>query len=222
MLVGMDGWSLGRCANCDKPLDPGEHPSLFCCKFCKGYAKDVRYFRACARDGRMADPEVREALTTRMAFIIAGGYNAEARHLEPAVRVAVLAANHGLCCTCNEAPATEVDHINGPSGLPENLQGLCDPCHNMKTAQSFQPMTADDKVIRDAFLTRVRRQTPLRPSDDDVAWKTSWRQLLAATRQWCEPAEDPFESGYFGDGSTGMVDDYEHGIYLQMLADRDD
>lgn len=49
MLVGMDGWTLGRRANCGKPLDPGEHPSLFCCKFCKGYAKDVRYFRAWAK-----------------------------------------------------------------------------------------------------------------------------------------------------------------------------
>jgi hypothetical protein len=31
---------------------------------------------------------------------------------------------------------------------------------------------------------------------------------------------DEFESGSFGDGSTGTEEDYEHGIYMQMLADR--
>ena len=36
------------------------------------------------------------------------------------------------------------------------------------------------------------------------------------------PVADEFEAGCFGDGSTGTEDDYEHGIYLQMLADRDD
>jgi hypothetical protein len=36
------------------------------------------------------------------------------------------------------------------------------------------------------------------------------------------PIADEFEAGSFGDGSTGTEDDYEHGIYLQMLADRDD
>jgi hypothetical protein len=36
------------------------------------------------------------------------------------------------------------------------------------------------------------------------------------------PWDDEFEAGSFGDDSTRTEDDHEHGICLQMLADRDD
>lgn len=184
-VATLNGWTLGRCANCDTPLDPGGHPALFCSEYCKGYASDVRYFRARNRDGRAKDPDVAEVLTIRMAHRVAGGYDAKERHLDPATRAGVLAGNHGLCCVCNRAPATEVDHIDGPSGERENLQGLCDPCHNKKTAQHFEPMTDEHKAVRDAFLARVWRTEPLRASDDDVSWKGTWRSLLAQTKAWC-------------------------------------
>jgi len=217
------GWTLGHCANCDTPLDPRGHPTLYCCEYCKSYAKDVRYFRACDRNGRAKDPDTREALNIRMAHLVVGGYSSKARRVAPAMRSAVLAANDGLCLACNKAPATEVDHIGGPGGERDNLQGLCDPCHNTKTtASTTSPMGPGEKAIRDAFLARVRRKEPLRASDDDVAWEKTWPPLFAATRRWCGPQEDPFEAGSFGDGSTGTVDDYEHGVYMQMLADRDD
>lgn len=180
----MKGWALGHCANCDAPLDANARPALFCCERCKDYAKDVRYFRSCVRDGRISDPEVREVLRTRMAFLVVGGYNSKERRLDPAMRSAVLAANCGLCCLCNELPSTEVDHISGPSGDRTNLQGLCDKCHNIKTAESFQPMEAEHKAIRDAFLSRVEREAPLRASDDDLTWKERWPSLLAETRAW--------------------------------------
>ena len=67
------GWTLGQCANCDTPLDPGGYPGLYCCEYCKSYAKDVRYFRACARGGLTKDPDIREALTIRMAHLVVGG-----------------------------------------------------------------------------------------------------------------------------------------------------
>ncbi|GEM_PF-4328288 len=222
MLGTMNEWTLGHCANCDKPLDQGAPPTLYCSERCKGYAKDVRYFRACRRHGRMGDPDVREALNMRMAHLVVGGYNSKQRRLEPKMHAAVLAANDGLCCLCNKQPSTEVDHIDGPSGSRENLQGLCDKCHHDKTAQRFEPMTTGDKVIRDTFLARVDHEPPLRASDNDETWKARQPSLFAQTRAWCHPQVDEFESGSFGDGSTGTEEDYEHGIYMQMLADRVD
>jgi hypothetical protein len=83
-------------------------------------------------------------------------------------------------------------------------------------------MTPEDKVIRDAFLARVASEPPVRASDDDLTWDKRWRSLLAQTREWCEMKLGEVDAGYFGDGSTGTVDDYEQGIYMQMQADRDD
>ncbi len=64
------------------------------------------------------------------------------------------------------------------------------------------------------------REPPLRASDNDETWKGRQPSLFAQTRAWCHPPVDEFESGSFGDGSTGTEEDYEHGIYMQMLADR--
>jgi len=39
MLGTMNEWTLGQCANCDKPLDQGAPPTLYCSERCKGYAR---------------------------------------------------------------------------------------------------------------------------------------------------------------------------------------
>ena len=59
-----------------------------------------------------------------------------------AIRKHVLAASP-LCVMCKASGrvtlATEVDHIvalvNGGEDGPRNMQGLCQPCHQSKTAQ---------------------------------------------------------------------------------------
>lgn len=41
-----------------------------------------------------------------------------------------------ICRECRAAPAREVDHIDGTDNHePSNLQGLCHPCHTIKTQQ---------------------------------------------------------------------------------------
>jgi len=214
-------WALGECAHCGAALDH-EKPSLFCSDRCGDTAKNIRYFRRCYREGRTEDPDVRAALRKRMAFHVAGGYDAKARHLDTHTRHAVLADNSGLCCACNAAPATQVDHIDGPSGDRANLQGLCAACHDIKTNERMVPMTNQAKLMRDAFLALVERSEPLMAAHDELTWNGQWRARLAETREWAERVRGDIEAGYFGDGSTGTVDDREHGEYLQMLPERDD
>lgn len=174
-------WTVGLCANCDGPLD-GDRDALFCGDRCRSYAGDVRYFRRRHREGRDTDPDVALALRTRLAHLVGEGYDEKARRVAPELRAEALAANSGLCMTCSERPAVELDHIDGPSGARHNLQGLCKPCHAAKTAARFRPMGPEQIARRNAFLDRVRAEPPLRACDDDLDWDGTWRRLLAETR----------------------------------------
>lgn len=214
-------WAVGQCAHCGAPLDY-ESPALFCSQRCKNTAKDVRYFRRCYREARVLDPDVRAALGKRMAFHVAGGYDANSRRLDRDVRQAILVDHDGRCRICGEAPATQVDHIDGSSNARGNLQGVCVPCHDAKTNERMVPMSEGDKKVRDVFLELVHAAEPVMAAHDELSWPTTWRSKLAQTREWAELVSDDVDAGYFGDGSTGTVDDHEHGIYLRMLAERDD
>lgn len=70
------------------PLDDAEE-TLFCSDWCKETAEGIRYFRRVSRDGRMADPDVGEAVGIRMAFIVSGGYSSLGRELSAVVRADV-------------------------------------------------------------------------------------------------------------------------------------
>lgn len=153
--TAMSGSTVGRCANCDVVLDLDRPTRLFCSDRCQDFVGDVRYFRRCYRDGRWLDEDVRNALNTRMAFLVGDGYDRRARRLTSETRQLVLDQNAGLCRSCNELPATEVDHIDGSSNDTSNLQGLCHDCHTAKTTNSFTPMTPEAKVKRDRFLALV-------------------------------------------------------------------
>jgi 5-methylcytosine-specific restriction endonuclease McrA len=159
-------------------------PRTFCSERCRQYTKDVRYFRRCIAEGRFRHPDVQAALQTRLAHLVVGGYAEAARRLPAAVRTEVLAANGGKCCRCDLAPATEVDHINGPSADRRNLQGLCGPCHDAKTQTSYRPMEVEQLQLRDAFIKRVEANPPLRACDDAEAWKSGKAQRREAARAW--------------------------------------
>lgn len=44
-----------------------------------------------------------------------------------------------ICCICKRADSTEVDHVQpiseGGTDHPDNLQGVCNPCHASKSAR---------------------------------------------------------------------------------------
>jgi hypothetical protein len=172
------------CANCERPLDAVPTIQLYCSDYCREWAKHVRYFRATEADGRASrDPLVAEALRTRMAFILGGGYHARARILSQEARLHVLARNGGVCVGCNERPAVEVDHVDGDSPDPSNLQGLCHPCHQVKTESRYVPLEAQDRLVRGEFLSQVHEDEPLMAAHTPE-WGTQWRRYDRLNRDW--------------------------------------
>lgn len=187
-------WAPGRCANCEADLVVTPSISLLCGDYCKEWAKHVRYFRSAEADGRaFTDPLVAEAMRTRLAHLVAGGYPDRDRRLPDQIRREVLARNGGLCVACGERPAAEVDHIDGSSPDPANLQGLCHSCHQAKTESHFVLMDDQDRAVRDAFLDHVRESEPVMLAHD-ACWAEEWRQLH---RQNLDLAQDgaPTRSG---------------------------
>ena len=76
-------------------------------------------------------------------------------------REAILARDMGLCQPCQRAervtPAREVDHIvpkaEGGTDDPDNLQAICIPCHQAKTAEEAaraQGRTPKKRIAFDA------------------------------------------------------------------------
>jgi hypothetical protein len=152
----------------------------------------VRYVRRCIKDDRIKHPDVLEAIQIRLAHVLAGGYQKQERHIPPDVRQAVIAREKGRCRICGQ-PGTELDHIDGSSSRPENLQLLCDTCHNEKTRANLVEMHAGDeryeavKTKDDQFWERAWARQPMRICDDEENWTGLWRTLLAKCRQALNP-----------------------------------
>jgi hypothetical protein len=163
-----------QCANCDAVLEI-ENQTLFCGEFCTQVASFVRYARRVARDPvRSVDPEVKEAIRTRMAILIGGGYPERARRLTDEQRAAI------------------IERDGGSSSDPSNLQLLCDRCHNAKTQQAFVPATpVQSSWAKELWDTRIFVDQPVRLCDDDQHWDSVWRKLKSARgeRLW-ERLED--------------------------------
>jgi hypothetical protein len=164
------------CANCLDLLD-GQVSGLFCSKWCSETASSVRYSRRVFRDGRINDPDVRDAVRTRLAFLPSGGYAALGRNLSPQLRTAVKERDGGLCQACGQ-PGTEINHIASSSSDMANLQLLCHDCHMQKTAASMVP--ADEltrALISELLNDRVYVAEPRLLADDEINWEKMWRRL---------------------------------------------
>lgn len=81
-----------------------------------------------------------------------------------------MARDKGRCHSCGK-PGSEVDHIQGASNDPENLQWLCRECHKAKTR--LKMVRASDKgvaAIHEPILRRASQHLPRQPSDS-AEWK---------------------------------------------------
>ncbi|MCI0558417.1 MAG: HNH endonuclease [Nitrososphaera sp.] len=170
------------CPNCDSLVNKA---ALFCSDLCRDEAKFVRYFRACLNDGRYNEPDVQEALRIRLALILGGGYAERARRLSQTIRDAVIARDGGRCRKCGK-PGNQIDHIHGSSSDLDNLQLLCEWCHNKKTTTGFVKISAEthpeEWVKREALLARIHAARPIRLCDS-MEWEQLWQVLLKARRK---------------------------------------
>jgi len=165
-----------RCANCMTDL-PQQIEGLFCAELCRQTAKVIRYWRSISRDGRIQQADVKLALQTKVAHLLAGGYPERARRLSQAIREEVWHRDQGRCCQCG-APGQEIDHIFGSSPVLHNLQLLCASCHQRKTKEQTVPASAENRrLIGKLQRERVEPKEPTYLCDDQDQWSFRWREL---------------------------------------------
>lgn len=167
-----------HCANCLTPL-PEDVRTLWCSTWCNDVNQKVRYWRRVQRDGRIDLPDIRSQIEMNIGFLLIGGYRALGRRPSADTRKEVLERDNGRCQSCGK-PGTDVDHIEGSSDDPSNLQLLCGSCHREKTFQAMTP--ADDKSHALVFALNLSRVIPEEPrllADDEEAWPDLWRKLTA-------------------------------------------
>lgn len=170
-----------RCANCFAPLpdDVKHRPWLFCGQLCQDTANTIRYWRKTSRSGKFeADPDVRYAIGIRLAHMLAGGYNSDARRIPLDVRALVIERDR-VCVECG-GPGEEIDHIDGDSSDPDNLQLLCKSCHHVKTAKHLVPASQDqsDRIFA-LLIERVVPDLPAQLCDDEESWAAIEPRLRA-------------------------------------------
>lgn len=166
-------WKVGKCSNCLDALDPdgvSGTAAAFCSPHCRKQAEGVRYLRAIIRDGRSADPMTAMVAYNNIVVFLALDLAYTRPRLGSGLRSDVLSRNDGLCVQCHLAPATEVDHISGPSEDPANLRGLCRECHENKPRGNIpDDLTRDgtgnvdyDEASRDSSKAGATPWHPLR------------------------------------------------------------
>ena len=211
------------CVNCDQVFVVSKQPTLYCSPRCQQNAKFVRYFRGCVKDGRIKDPLVREALQVRLAFAYSerGYYDEKARKVPLLLRKQVIEGDHGFCRKCGNV-GSEIDHVNGDSNSPDNLQLLCRDCHSQKTRANIVLLTPEhpryvEIQSRERHLRfRVEAPTATRPCDDELNWNVTYRQIMAEQRQLLnEIKEDIY-------GRSKPRDQIEENHIAQELNDLND
>ena len=171
-----------QCANCFRSL-PDDVEGLFCDSWCNEIADNVRYWRRVHRDGRATDPKVQGVIRTRVAFMLAGGYDSLGRRLTASTRSQVKERDGGKCVQCGR-PGTEIGHIAGSSGDLANLQLLCSECHQAKTRRNLVPAGADEQLIVEQFFQRrILPDLATRLADDQGEWPDRWQQLKRERRE---------------------------------------
>jgi hypothetical protein len=180
------------CVNCDG--DAVDAPWLYCSPLCNEMAKTIRYGRSVHADGRINDPDVKEALKIRVASVNGGGYPSQQRQLTVEQRQQIVERDEGRCQGCG-GQGTEIDHVAGPIdgdiNHPDNLQLLCAVCHRKKTIAGHRIATDPEHVARALEMhDRIHPPVPRQACDDVAVWAGRQRQLTAQRRaEFCKTLE---------------------------------
>ena len=167
-----------ECPNCSKPAALVDFHKLFCSDPCRDIGNLVRYARTALNSDQLGRDKL-EGIADRLPPIYGGtGYPAQARRLSSNERQEILDRDNSTCQVCGE-PATEIDHINGSSNDPSNLQALCKACNLAKRAlKTVSRIDNPDEwkivqAIHEELAMRIGATTPLRACDDEARWGKS-------------------------------------------------
>ncbi|MGH2406764.1 MAG: HNH endonuclease [Candidatus Limnocylindrales bacterium] len=171
-----------ECVECSASITTERRPRLYCSDRCRQTLKLVHYGRRVFRDGRIADPLVKDAIGTRIAFIVAGGYPERQRALPAKARAAIFERDASLCQLCGK-PATQIDHIRGDSSDPSNLRALCADCNWAEAHKRMRPATKAEQAVIDSLVGRILSDEPQFERDDETGWTVRYREIQREQRQ---------------------------------------
>jgi hypothetical protein len=172
-----------RCPNCNEVIPFRKPIRIYCCQLCGDEARLVRYVRRCKREAKLDDPDVLDAIQTKFAHIMGGGYPLEERIVPASTRQCVIERAKGRCEKCG-GEGKEIDHIQGNSNDPENLQLLCRECHKEKTFRNFVSITPDLENYQELeakrtwLIMRIEAEIPILDCDNDETWKQRYRYMV--------------------------------------------
>lgn len=192
---GSPTYTIGACANCDS-RDVTSQTPLFCSQGCRQAAELVRYVRACRRDGRAELPDVKDAIHTRLAMVLGGGYPERARQVPPEIRQIVFSRADGHCEHCGRSldfdrstgdpdAIPTIQHVFGNSNELSNLKAFCRRCNVDDAQERFVPVAPGSPQERLAAELAMRWSSPepVRLCDDDQRWKGIWGGLSRSARE---------------------------------------
>ena len=168
-----------ECVNCGRPIPERRYVKLYCSDLCAQEAEYVRYHRACIADARDKRPDIKQALSIRLAHVLSGGYPETERRVPGRVRLAVIRRAGGKCQRCGK-PGSVIHHIDGSDNTLRNLELLCSVCHDRITLSRLTPLSPNDteKVVKAKELEfRSRCELPLKECDDHKRWPAIYREI---------------------------------------------
>ena len=124
----------GHCVNCGSTGVTLNTP-LYCSPRCRQSAELVRYVRARRKEGRDDETLVAEAIRTKMAMVLGGGYPEQQRRVPEEIRRLVFERAGGRCQECervlvfgqsSEDPDSmaTIQQISGNSNDPDDLRAF--------------------------------------------------------------------------------------------------
>jgi hypothetical protein len=161
-------------------------------------AGTIRYVRRGRAEKREADKEFQIGIGVRLVLLPSGGYPARERHLPEDIRQTIFKRDDYLCRLCRKKPATQIDHINGSSNNPSNLQAVCADCNRKKMYANLRRATSkEEKLIIELYLSmaaRIASPFPLLACDNQDAWKKMQPKITAARKRAFKEIQDEIET----------------------------
>jgi 5-methylcytosine-specific restriction endonuclease McrA len=158
------------CLNCDRGIDPD---AVYCSRLCRDTVEVVRFGRSVVATGHLVEPSVLAVLEVRLATLLQGGYPQRDRRLPTPLRREVLERDGGICQSCGQAFASQVDRVAEAGPDSERFRGVCDSCHR-RFLESLVPTASRDASTAEAIRQRIHAPEPLQPCDDHLVWGRHW------------------------------------------------